>query len=119
MMMVNGFPDADGVSEWAGWSFANFDWWVQAAGDQSRSAFNLASNTVAVADPDEWDDQSHADSAQNGWYKTLMTTPEIDVQGMTAGTLFATFASSWRPEFDSVIIIRKLILQLAMMEQSL
>ena len=97
----DGFPDADGVSEWAGWSFANFDWWVQAAGDQSRSSFNLASNTVAVADPDEWDDQSHADSAQNGWFKTLMTTPEIDVQGMTAGTLFATFASSWRPEFDS------------------
>ena len=97
----DGFPDADGVSEWAGWSFANFDWWVQAAGDQSRSAFNLASNTVAVADPDEWDDQAHADSAQNGWYKTLMTTPEIDVQGMAAGTLFATFASSWRPEFDS------------------
>ncbi len=97
----NGFPDADGVSEWAGWSFANYDWWVQAAGDQSRSAFNLASNTVAVADPDEWDDQSHADSAQNGWYKTLMTTPEIDVSGMPAGTLFATFASSWRPEFDS------------------
>ena len=97
----DGFPDADGVSEWAGWSFANFDWWVQAAGDQTRSAFNLASNTVAVADPDEWDDLTHADSAQNGWYKTLMTTPEIDVQGMTAGTLFATFASSWRPEFDS------------------
>ena len=96
----DGFPDNDGVSEWAGWSFADFNWWVQVAGDQSRSSFSLARNVVAVADPDEWDDKAHADGAANGWYKTFMTTPEIDVSGIAAGTLFANFHSSWRPEFD-------------------
>ena len=96
----DGFPDNDGVSEWAGWSFADYSWWVQVAGDQSRSSFSLARNVVAVADPDEWDDKAHADGAANGWYKTFMTTPEIDVSGIVAGTLFANFHSSWRPEFD-------------------
>mgnify|MGYP002525602119 CR=1 FL=1 len=96
----DGYPDNDGVSEWAGWSFADYNWWVQVAGDQSRSAFSLARNVVAVADPDEWDDKAHADGAANGWYKTFMTTPEIDVSGIAAGTLFANFHSSWRPEFD-------------------
>ena len=57
----DGFPDNDGVTEWAGWSFADYNWWVQVAGDQSRSAFSLARNVVAVADPDEWDDKAHAD----------------------------------------------------------
>jgi hypothetical protein len=96
----DGFPDNDGVTEWAGWSFADFSWWVQVAGDQSRSSFSLARNVVAVADPDEWDDKAHADGAANGWFKTFMTTPEIDVSGIDAGTLFANFHSSWRPEFD-------------------
>ena len=95
----DGYPDNDGVSEWAGWSFADYNWWVQVAGDQSRSLFSLAQNVVAVADPDEWDDKAHADGAANGWYKTFMTTPEIDVSGIVAGTLFANFLSSWRPEF--------------------
>ena len=35
----DGYPDNDGVSEWAGWSFADKDWWVQTDG-QSRSEFN-------------------------------------------------------------------------------
>ncbi len=97
----DGFPDNDGVSEWAGWSFADYKWWVQVAGDQTRSQFTLAKNVVAVADPDEWDDSTHAPSADNQWYKTWMATPEIDVSGIPAGTLFARFHSSWRPEFDS------------------
>ncbi|MCP4814798.1 MAG: hypothetical protein GY888_20000, partial [Planctomycetaceae bacterium] len=29
----DGHPDNDGVTEWAGWSFADYDWWVQVAGD--------------------------------------------------------------------------------------
>jgi hypothetical protein len=107
----DGFPDNDGVSEWAGWSFADYEWWVQVAGDQSRSEFTLARNVVAVADPDEWDDKGHAamiaiDSDGDGnldsytqMYTTFMTTPEIDVSGIAAGTLFANFHSSWRPWF--------------------
>jgi hypothetical protein len=96
-----GNPDEDGVTEWAGWSFADKDWWIAAAGDQRRSEFNLGQGTVAVADPDEWDDQTHLDSAENGWYNTYMTSPVISLDGIAEGTAFVQFASSWRDEFDS------------------
>ncbi|MBW7992675.1 MAG: LamG domain-containing protein [Planctomycetes bacterium] len=94
-----GDPNTDGVTEWAGWAFADKAWWTETAGDQDRSLFELGSGTVAVADPDEWDDADHADSEASGWYKTFLTTPEIGVFGLEALTL--TFDSSWRPEFDS------------------
>jgi len=95
-----GDPTTDGVTEWAGWSFADKEWWTAAAEDQNRSQFTLAVGTVAIADPDEWDDAAHADSASEGWYKTFLSTPPIDISGVKAGTLALTFASSWRPEFD-------------------
>ena len=91
----------DGVTEWAGWSFADRDWWVNTAGDQNRSQFTNANGVVAVADPDEWDDQAHADSAANGWYNTFLSTPAISLAGVQADTATLTFDSSWRPEFDS------------------
>jgi hypothetical protein len=90
----------DGVTEWAGWSFASRLWWVQAAEDQQRSQFTKGVGTVAIADPDEWDDQAHADSAANGWYRTYLSTPPIDISTAQAGTLKLKFDSSWRPEFD-------------------
>ena len=96
-----GDPATDGVTEWAGWAFADKAWWTDAAGDQDRSLFELGVGTVAVADPDEWDDADHTDSAASGWYKTFLTTPEIDVSGVQAGALELKFDSSWRPEYDS------------------
>jgi hypothetical protein len=96
-----GDPDNDGVTEWAGWSFADRDWWIATAGDQRRSEFNLAQGTVMVADPDEWDDTAHADSEENGWYKTFVTTPPISLEGIAENSAFLQFASSWRDEFDS------------------
>ncbi len=96
-----GDPENDGVTEWAGWSFANKDWWVETAGDQDRSQFSRGVGNVAIADPDEWDDAGHADSEENGWYETIMKTPEIDLTGIDANSLFLKFDSSWRPEFDS------------------
>ncbi len=95
-----GDPANDGVTEWAGWSFADAVWWVTAAGDQRRSEFTNASGTVAVADPDEWDDAPHADSAAAGWYDTFLTTPEISLAGVPATSAVLKFDSSWRPEFD-------------------
>ena len=98
---VPGFGTADdGVTEWAGWNFADKAWWVEAAGDQRRSEFSLGQGAVAVADPDEWDDLDHADSAANGWYDTFMSTPAIDISGVPANGLTLSFDSSWRPEFD-------------------
>lgn len=91
----------DGVTEWAGWSFANKDWWTDTAGDQRRSEFTRASGTVLVADPDEWDDASHLPSAENGWFNTTIFTPKINITGAAANTLVLGFDSSWRPEFDS------------------
>jgi hypothetical protein len=96
-----GDPTQDGVTEWAGWSFANRVWWTTAAEDQNRSQFTLGIGTVAIADPDEWDDQAHVDSASAGWYKTFMSTAPIDVSGVTSGSVVLTFSSSWRPEYDS------------------
>jgi hypothetical protein len=84
------------VTEWAGWSFADKAWWTQTAADQDRSTFTLASGTVAIADPDEWDDNDHA----AGWFRSFLSTPVIDVTGVTSGMMQLTFDSSWRPEFD-------------------
>ena len=93
---VPGAGDAanDGVTEWAGWSFANKDWWVETAGDQERSQFELGVGTVAIIDPDEWDDQAHAD----GLLDSLLITPAINIAGMEVGSLELTFDSSWRRE---------------------
>jgi len=90
----------DGVTEWAGWSFADRLWWTLTAEDQNRSQFTKGTGTVAIADPDEWDDQAHADAAAAGWYKTYLSTAPIDVSAAQAGSLVLTFDSSWRPEFD-------------------
>jgi len=96
-----GDPDTDGVTEWAGWSFANKDWWIETAGDQDRSLFTLGSGTVAIADPDEWDDDDRiADPISDNPYDTWLSTPAIDITGVEAGMLQLTFDSSWRPEFD-------------------
>ncbi|NLT76294.1 MAG: hypothetical protein GXX98_07210, partial [Planctomycetes bacterium] len=92
-----GDPAMDGVTEWAGWSFADKDWWVQAAEDQDRSTFTLGTGIVAIADADEWDDIDHAE----GWYDSFLSTPAIDLTGVEATMLQLRFASSWRPEFDN------------------
>jgi hypothetical protein len=87
----------DGIVEWAGWSFANRDWWVRTAGDQRRSEFLLAEGTVMIADPDEWDDATHT----KGLFNAYATTPSIDISGKAANSLVVAFDSSWRPEgFD-------------------
>ncbi|MBC8469354.1 MAG: hypothetical protein H8D56_07770 [Planctomycetes bacterium] len=95
-----GNPDTDGVADWAGWAITDKDWWVGVAGDQRRVEFTLGQGAVAVADPDEWDDTAHTDSASAGWYKTFMSTPAIDISEAQAGTVQLKFDSSWRPEFD-------------------
>ncbi|MHC4436096.1 MAG: LamG domain-containing protein [Planctomycetota bacterium] len=88
-----GDPATDGVTDWAGWSFADKDWWVQVAGDQERSAFELGTGVVAIADPDEWDDLPHAD----GTFNSFLDTTAIDISGVDVGTIELKFDSSWRP----------------------
>ncbi len=89
----DGYADLDGRTEWAGWSFANKDFWV-AAEDQRRSEFALGQDTIAVADTDEWDDLAHLKSL----FHSLLITPEISLTGLAPNSVFLQFASSWRPE---------------------
>jgi hypothetical protein len=94
-------PDNNGVFDWAGWNFADRDWWVTTAGDQDRSQFVNASGTVMVADADEWDDADHPGGPPDGpWYNTFISTPSISLAGMMANTAVIDFDSSWRDEFD-------------------
>ena len=96
-----GLDATDGVTEWAGWAFVDKAWWIEAAEDQDRSLFELGIGIVAVADPDEWDNAERLPipiSADP--YDTWLTTPEIKISGVEAGTLELKFDSSWRPEFD-------------------
>jgi len=96
-----GMDETDGVTEWAGWAFADKAWWIEAAGDQDRSLFELGSGIVAVADPDEWDDDERMPIPIDvDPYDTWLTTPEIVISGSEVGTLQLKFDSSWRPEFD-------------------
>ncbi|TKJ36407.1 MAG: hypothetical protein CEE38_11350 [Planctomycetes bacterium B3_Pla] len=90
----------DGVTEWAGWAFADKQFWIN-TDQQRRAEFELGQGVVAVSDCDEWDDAAHPDSAASGWYKTFMSTLPIDISSAQEGTVQLTFDSSWRPEFDS------------------
>lgn len=94
----SGVPGAgtsnDGVTEWAGWSFADRVWWATTAGDQQRTQFTKGTGAVAVADGDEWDDQPRAAGNQT----TFLKTPPIALSGAAADTVVLRFDSSWRAE---------------------
>ncbi len=93
--------DNNGVFDWAGWNFADRDWWVVTANDQNRSQFVNASGTIMVADPDEWNDAPHPGGPPNGpWYDTFISTPPISLAGVQPNSVVLDFDSSWRPEFD-------------------
>ncbi|HPC95973.1 MAG TPA: discoidin domain-containing protein [Sedimentisphaerales bacterium] len=95
-----GDPANDGVTEWAGWGFADKNWWAQTAGDQRRTEFTLGQGTVAIADPDEWDDAGHPGVPATGTYNVWLSTAPIDLSSARAGTVKLQFDSSWRPEYD-------------------
>jgi hypothetical protein len=83
-----------GIFEWEGWSFANKDFWRTVAGP-GRSAFTLGQGTIAVADPDRWNDLGNpADTL--GFYNTLMRTRPISLRTLTDDRLKVVFDSSWR-----------------------
>ena len=107
-------PATNGVTEWAGWSFASKDWWAATAGDQGRSQFVRGSGTVMIADPDEWDDgpQVHPEFGPGPTYSTaactdvnpclydtFITTPTFIIPpNIPAGEIRIAFDSSWNPE---------------------
>jgi hypothetical protein len=82
------------VTEWAGWSFADNDWWAEAGGDQRRTEFVKSIGAAAIADGDEWDDLARED----GLMATYLSTAPISLDGAAAGSVVLQFDSSWRPE---------------------
>ncbi len=86
---------SEGRPEWAGWAFAQQDWWTQIEGDQDRSAFTLADNVVAVADSDAWDDYADTPGTTAVFDSTLIS-PVIDIAGISPNTAFVSFVSHWR-----------------------
>ncbi len=91
---VPGFDDPEqGREEWKGWSFSDIGFWQNADG-QRRAEFTFGQGTIAVADPDEWDDTGH----DPGTYNTDITTPPIDISARQSNEIILTFDSSWRPE---------------------
>ncbi len=89
-----------GVTEWKGWAFANKEWWIEAAEDQRRSEWLSGRGTVAIADPDEWDDIGGPGAQEQGGFNTFLSLPAISLEGLAANTAVLSFDSSWRPEFD-------------------
>ncbi|SVC10283.1 uncharacterized protein METZ01_LOCUS263137, partial [marine metagenome] len=81
-----------GTIEWRGWSFASMDFWVDAE-DQLRSQFTRADETVAVVDPDEWDDCGNA--ASFGSYNSILMSPLIP---LTGNPIHISFDSHYRQE---------------------
>ncbi len=88
-----------GVFEWEGWSFADKDFWIEVSNDQGRSQFTRGQGTVAVADPDEWNDLGNP--ANNiGFFNTFLETPFFDINAILANgdRLKFQMDSSWRPQ---------------------
>ncbi len=87
---------AIGVKEFKGWTFLNKEWWATTAGDQDRTQYLRGKGTVAVADPDEWDDKGSPEG--EGTMTSFLVTPTISLTGVGAGTAFLAFDSSTRSE---------------------
>jgi hypothetical protein len=92
-------PVGVGVAEWQGWAIADVSFW-QEADQQLREEFTKGSGRIAVADPDEWDDFDPfgIDPDATGVFNARLTSPTINLNGVTENTVVLRFDSSWRPE---------------------
>jgi len=92
----NSLMATGGVPEYVGWTFFDKGSWIREAG-QSRDAFTLGQGTVAVGDPDQFDDV-----ANGGAFNGRFVSRPIKLTGVTPGSVVLEFDSSFRPE-DSQI----------------
>ena len=91
----------NGVAEWNGWSFASNGFWSVVTDNQDRQLFTYGKGTVAIADPDEWDDAPHPTFHTNGqalYFNSFLSTRSINISGIPANAIYMNFDSSWRPE---------------------
>lgn len=84
-----------GVLEFKGWNFWEERSWKEVAGG-ARRRFSRAEGTVAVADPDTWNDFNNP--ASLGTYNTFLETPQIPLDGVGPldTRLVLGFDTSWR-----------------------
>jgi hypothetical protein len=99
----NPIDPANGVTEFRGWTFLNRDWWAATAGDQRRTEYVRGVGTVAVADPDEWDDKGDPDNL--GTFNSKLITPAVNIATAGPDTAFLAFDSSTRSEEPQEIYI--------------
>ncbi len=88
--------------EFQGWTFVDKAWWIETAGDQDRSTFTAGQGVVAVTDPDEYDDGTDIDT---GLFNAYLSTPEIDLTGIQAGSVNVSFDSSFRAEVTQIGVL--------------
>ena len=65
-------------------------------GRPAAGGFARGIGTVAIADPDEWDDIGNP--AGIGTFNSFLKTPPINITGIRSNSLALTFDSSFRPE---------------------
>lgn len=82
-----------GTTEWQGWSFTTKDFWTK-ADTQEREDFDLGQGVIAVADPDEWDD--NGSPASKGYFDSTLSSPSVKVKG--GQNLSLGFASHYKQE---------------------
>jgi hypothetical protein len=88
--------------EYNGWGFLLKDFWIEQQGNQDRTTWTAGAGTVAVMDPDAFDDFVDIDDVPLEAYLTL---PAIDLTEVTANTVKLNFDSSWRPYQDMTGLI--------------
>ena len=93
-------PNGLGIEEWTGWSFPKVNWWVQTADNQGRANWKKASGVVAVADPDEWDDEKKDGKSPDDLVKfnSVLSSPSIDLSSIEAKSVELIYDSSFRME---------------------
>jgi hypothetical protein len=84
-----------GRPEWRGWSFARQGFWNNSlVGGGRRQEFQLGQGTIAVADPQEWNELGNpADNL--GFFNSTLTTPFINLTTPDQGSKKLMFDSSW------------------------
>ncbi|ROQ18719.1 MULTISPECIES: alkaline phosphatase family protein [unclassified Curtobacterium] len=80
-----------GVTEWAGWTLTDDDFWTQSQRDQTREANVRERGVFAVADSDEWADKTHT-----GTFSSRITSQPYSVAGKTSATV--SFGNHYRQE---------------------
>ena len=97
-----GVPEKDGVTEWAGWSFPQKDFWAGSTGG-ARGDFLNGFNKIAVADGDAWADDPNREHAPVA--KQLEDIAVyMDHSGTIEVNLSETFTDEDPEDADSAIV---------------